>query len=168
MWMPSHRRASSSRRDNESATNMISPLRRRLRVIAVVLISATTLSSCAATTFDESIATTTAVSVPFTIPSGTTDDLLRNLSTAMNGLSVLIGPDSSGRTPAGKNEQLQLIEVLWDAVQTDVTSSDPDAADAIGRMVAQARTAVERNRPADADKAARFAGQVITKYLSNA
>jgi hypothetical protein len=34
-------------------------------------------------------------------------------------------------------------------------------------MVALARTAVERNRPADADKAARFAGVVIEQYLGS-
>ena len=85
----------------------------------------------------------------------------------MNGLSVLIGPDSSGRTPEGKNEQIDLIGALWDAVRDELTASDSEAADAVGRMVALARTAVERNRPADADKAARFAGQVIDQYLGS-
>lgn len=140
--------------------------RRLLRATACGLAAVAILSSCAATTYDESIATSTSVATTSTIPTGTTEELLRNLSTAMNGLSTLIGPDKSGRTPDGKRDQIRLIEALWDAVQTDVTSSDPDAADALGRMVALARTAVERNRPADADKAARFAGQVIDKYLS--
>lgn len=130
------------------------------------IVVSTVLSSCGATTFDESIATSTSVAVTFTVPTGTTDELLNELSIALDGLSVLIGPDSSGRTPAGKNEQIRLIEALWDAVETDVVATDPDAADALGRMVALARTAVDRNRPADADKAARFAGQVISRYIS--
>lgn len=139
-------------------------------LIAVAAVSAASVvSACGATTYDASIATTsTDVTVPFTVPAGTTEELLQDLATAMSALSGLIGPDSSGRTPAGKNDQIVVIEALWDAVQTDVTTADPDAADAIGRMVALAQTAVERNRPADADKAARFAGQVIDKFLNNA
>ncbi len=124
------------------------------------------LTSCGATTFDATIVSTTQVTVVDTVPTGTTQELLLELSTAMNGLSVLIGPDMSGRTPSGKNEQIRLIESLWDVVEADVTSSDAEAADAIGRMVALARTAVDRNRPADADKAARFAGQVIGQFVS--
>lgn len=141
---------------------------RRVPFLIGCLAGAVLLTSCAATTFDESIATSTTMAVQSTMPTGTTDELLQQLSTALNGLSVLIGPDSSGRTPAGKNERIRLIETLWDAVRTDITSSDAEAADAIGRMVALARTAVDRNRPADADKAARFAGQVIGQYLNDA
>lgn len=134
--------------------------------VIAALGAAAVMSGCGATTFDTSIASTTSgAPVTVTVPSGTTDELLQSLAAAMNGLSGLIGPDSSGRTPSGKNEQLVAIEALWDAVQSDVTSSDPEAADAIGRMVALAQTAVDRNRPADADKAARFAGQVIDQYL---
>jgi len=133
-----------------------------------VVLTMSTVSACAATTYDATIASSssTDVSVVVTVPTGTTEELLLGLTSALKGLSGLIGPDSSGRTPAGKNEQLDLIEALWDAVQSDVTAADPDAADSIGRMVALAQNAVERNRPADADKAARFAGQVIDTYLS--
>ena len=140
---------------------------RSIAALGVVL-TMSTVSACAATTYDATIASSssTDVSVVVTVPTGTTEELLLGLTSALKGLSGLIGPDSSGRTPAGKNEQLDLIEALWDAVQSDVTAADPDAADSIGRMVALAQNAVERNRPADADKAARFAGQVIDTYLS--
>lgn len=142
--------------------------RRRMCAGLVIAAVASITMSCAATTFDESIATTSMVSTPTstTVPTGTTQELLSNLAVAMNGLSGLIGPDSSGRTPEGKNERIVTIEALWTAVQPAVTSTDAEAADAIGRMVDLAKTAVERNRPADADKAARFAGQVIDKFLS--
>lgn len=132
-----------------------------------LLVAPLITSACAATTYDAALAPDSTTVVPtFTVPTGTTRDLLRELSTAMNGLSILIGPNPSGRSPAGKNERITEIEALWNAAQLDVTSADPEAADAIGRMVTLARTAVERNRPADADKAARFAGQVIDDYLS--
>lgn len=142
----------------------------RPRVAVVLVIASVTMltTSCGATTFDESIATTSEVTAPIatTVPTGTTRELLDNLAVAMNGLSGLIGPDSSGRTPSGKKERIVTIEALWKAAQPAVASSDAEAADAIGRMVDLAKTAVERNRPADADKAARFAGQVIDKFLS--
>lgn len=143
---------------------------RRSTVALVGVVAISTMSACGATTYDATIASSssTEVTVVVTAPTGTTEELLLALTSALNGLSGLIGPDSSGRTPAGKNEQLDTIEALWDAVQSDVTATDPDAADAIGRMVALAQTAVDRNRPADADKAARFAGQVIDSYLSAA
>jgi hypothetical protein len=46
-----------------------------------------------------------------------------------------------------------------------VSDSSPGTAESLGRMVDLARTAVERNRPADADKAAKFASEVIREYL---
>jgi hypothetical protein len=143
-------------------------LRRRTCGGLVIAAIASISTSCGATTFDESIATTSEVTLPAptTVPTGTVDELLGDLADAMNGLSGLIGPDSSGRTPAGKNERIVAIEALWKAVQTPISATDAEAADAIGRMVDLARTAVERNRPADADKAARFAGQVIDKLLN--
>ena len=147
----------------------ISPSGQRRSTKAFGIAMATVITaSCGATTFDETIATTSEITIPATatVPTGTTEELLRELAVAMSDLSGLIGPDSSGRTPAGKNDRITTIEALWDAVQQDVTSTDPEAADAIGRMVDLSRTAVERNRPADADKAARFAGQVIDKFLN--
>jgi hypothetical protein len=143
-------------------------IRRRACAGLVIAVLAWITTSCGATTYDESIATTSVVSAPTstTVPTGTTQELLGTLAVAMDGLSGLIGPDSSGRTPAGKNERIVTIEALWKAVEPAVAASDAEAADAIGRMVELAKTAVERNRPADADKAARFAGQVIDKFLS--
>lgn len=137
------------------------------RALLTAILGASVLSGCAATTYDESIASsTTDLAVAVSVPTGTTEDLLRTLATEMTGLSEYIGPDRTGRTPDGKTERITLIESLWDAARTEVTATDAEAADAIGRMVALARTAVERNRPADADKAARFAGQVIDQLLA--
>lgn len=122
--------------------------------------------ACAPTTYDTSVSTSSTSAPATTQPSGSVEELLRRLATAMGGLSTYIGPDQSGRTPAGKADQLALIESIWSAVETEVTNEDPASADSLGRMVDLARTAVERNRPADADKAARFAGQVIEEYLT--
>lgn len=132
--------------------------------LTALVIAAST--ACAPTTYDTSVSTSSTVAPTTTLPSGPVEELLRRLATAMEELSSYIGPDQSGRTPAGKADQLALIESIWSAVETAITSDDPDAADSLGRMVDLARTAVERNRPADADKAARFAGQVIEEYLT--
>ena len=84
-------------------------------------------------------------------------------------LSSRIGPrpDNVAKPEGTKIDQLTVIEAIWTAAVNEVESNDPEAAETLARMVAQARTAVERNRPADADKAAKFAGQVITDYLGD-
>jgi hypothetical protein len=136
-------------------------------VISVAVISGVLMvSSCAPTVYDESIATTTITPPSTTEPTGTVEELLVRLSAALDGLSVLIGPDQSGKTPPGRGEQLALIESLWSAAKEPLQAADEAAADSLGRMVALAQTAVQRNRPADADKAARFAGQVIDEFLT--
>ena len=134
-------------------------------LLPLMIATSTVLSSCGATVYDESLAASTTVAPTTTEPVGTVDDLLIRLSTAMGSLSTLIGPDQSGKTPAGRGEQIALIEAIWSAVENEVMDLDPAAADSLERMVALAQTAVERNRPADADKAARFAGQVIDDFL---
>lgn len=135
----------------------------RLAVLGAVLGA---VAGCAPTTYDATIVTSTSAAPTTTEPSGSVEDLLGRLSESMGSLSGFIGPDQSGRTPAGKADQLALIESLWSAVRLDVLDADPEAGDSLDRMVSLARTAVERNRPADADKAARFAGQVIDDYLT--
>lgn len=138
----------------------------RLSMVPLVLAAGALLSSCGATVYDESLAASTTMAPTTTEPVGTTDELLTRLSTEMNALSSLIGPDQSGKTPAGRKEQIALIESIWRAVEDSILTTDPAAADSLARMVALAQTAVERNRPADADKAARFADQVIEDFLT--
>lgn len=136
-------------------------------LISMVIATGTLLSSCGATVYDESLAASTTLAPTTTEPVGTVDELLTRLSTAMNSLSPLIGPDQSGKTPAGRGEQIVLIESIWQAVKESVMEIDPAVADSLQRMVDLAQTAVDRNRPADADKAARFAGQVIDEFLGS-
>lgn len=131
-------------------------------VLAVGLFTA--LVGCAPTTYETS-ASTTVVAATTTIPTGPVDELLPRLRQTMLTLSSFIGPNASGSTTSGKNEVLAEIEALWSAAETVVTSLSPESAESIGRMVDLARTAVERNRPADADKAAKFAGAVIDQLL---
>ena len=128
-----------------------------MKIPRLIAVSTTTLliSACGATTYDST-----------TLPSGTLDELLPRLAEAMNGLSSLIGPNQSGKTKAGKADQLWLINALWNAAETELITIDPVAAESLGRMVDLSNTAVTANRPADADKASRFAGQVIDNFLN--
>ncbi|MEY3680107.1 MAG: hypothetical protein ACO27U_07430 [Ilumatobacteraceae bacterium] len=140
-------------------------IRRRSLALAA---AAFVLPACGATTYDDSIATSTVVVTTTTLPSGTAAELLPRLATSLAGLSILIGPVPDGQAPGDvdKRSLLAEIEALWAAVEREVNIDDPDAGDTLTRMVALARQAVERNRPADADKAAKFAAQVIDAYLA--
>lgn len=123
------------------------------------------LSACGATVYDESAATTTVVVTTTTLPTGTAAELLPRLVESLSDLSILIGPVPDTLRPEGdKRRQLAEIEALWAAVEYEVNADDPDTADTLARMVELARIAVERNRPADADKAAKFAAQAVAAY----
>ena len=135
-----------------------------VRSAAVVFGVVITLSSCAPTTYETS-STTAAVVAATTLPSGPASELLPRLSATMLSLSSYIGPNSSGTTASGKEAVLAEIEALWNAAETEVIALSPESAESIGRMVDLARAAVERNRPADADQAAKFAGTVIDELL---
>jgi hypothetical protein len=137
------------------------------RLIGLLLATLVISTGCA-TTYDRTAETTVAPisASTTTLPSGTVEELLPRLIEAMTGLSSLIGPNQSGRTKAGKADQLALINALWNAAETDLILVDPVAAESIGRLVDLSNNALITNRPADADKAARFAGQVVDNFLN--
>ena len=135
--------------------------RRSIGLVAGALV----LSACGATVYDESAASSTMAATTTTLPTGTAAELLPRLVAAMSNLSILIGPVPDDLRPDGdKRQQLAEIEALWDAVEREVTADDPESAETLTRMVDLARQAVEKNRPADADKAAKFAAQVVNAY----
>lgn len=140
-------------------------MRRSLGLMAATLV----LSACGTTTFDETVATTTIVATTTTLPEGTADELLPRLVTGLSDLSLLIGPIPAGfdRGDIDKRSRLAEIEALWAAVEREVVADDPDTADAIVRMLDLARLAVERSRPADADKAAKFVADLVRDYLAD-
>jgi hypothetical protein len=138
-------------------------LRRSIGLVAGALV----LSACGATVYDESAATTTVVATTTTLPTGTAAELLPRLVSALSDLSILIGPVPDDLRPEGdKRRQLAEIEALWDAVEREVNADDPETGETLQRMVDLARQAVEKNRPADADKAAKFAAQVVNAYTT--
>ncbi len=137
------------------------------RPIGLLLGVLLVLTGCS-TTYDRTAGTTVAPlnASTTTLPTGTVEELLPRLVDAMLGLSSLIGPNQSGQTKSGKADQLALINQLWNAAETELITVDPVAAESLGRLVDLSNTAVTANHPADADKAARFAGQVVDNYLN--
>lgn len=140
-------------------------MRRSLGLTAATLI----LVACGSTTYDETVATSTVVATTTTLPEGTAIELLPRLVTGLSDLSLLIGPVPAGfdRGDVDKRSRLAEIEALWAAVEREVVADDPDVADAIVRMLDLARLSVERSRPADADKAAKFVADVVRDYLAD-
>ena len=140
-------------------------MRRPIGLTAATLV----FVACGTTTYDETVATSTVVATTTTLPEGTAVELLPRLVTGLSDLSLLIGPVPAGfdRGDVDKTSRLAEVEALWAAVEREVVADDPDVADSIVRMLDLARLAVERSRPADADKAAKFVADVVRDYLSN-
>ena len=136
-------------------------------VVTSFAIAAVSLSACGATTYDASRVTTTAVATTTTVPTGSAAELLVRLADSLDGLSTLIGPRADNETLPDSNKRARLAEItaIWNVARSEMAAQDPDGADTIDRMVALATLAVERNRPADADKAAKFTRTVVDAYL---
>lgn len=83
-----------------------------------------------------------------TLPvEGSAADLLPELAIEMSRLGSLIADGE------GDDETLARIEVIWATIRPEIESTHPQLVNGIGATVDMARVAVERTRPADADKA---------------
>jgi hypothetical protein len=123
------------------------------RSIAISIATATLLSACATTIDDGATPTeaTPATSLEATVepaPSGTPDELLAEMATAMSRLSSEVAED-------GDAEQRTLadIEAIWVVLRPQVDATHPELVNGFDTTVDMAGTAVRRVRPADADKA---------------
>ncbi|MEL6890736.1 MAG: hypothetical protein AAFP84_04015 [Actinomycetota bacterium] len=91
---------------------------------------------------------------------GTASDLLPELGIEMSRLSAQID------TAAG-DETIARINATWDAIRPEVETARPDLVNAIGVTVDMANTAVEANRPADADKAFSLLNDLIDSFVGD-
>lgn len=141
--------------------------RNQIRIVTLVsiaaLVSTTSLLSGCATTINESAPTTLADNVVTETTTLTvdqqlsTEELLTQMLTTVNALSEAM-QKSDRQTASKKVDQILLIS---NAVRPKIlTLSDQLAAD-FDRVIALAKSSVERNRPADADKALRFLPLII-------
>jgi LAS superfamily LD-carboxypeptidase LdcB len=141
--------------------------RNQVRIFTLVsiaaIVSVTSLLSGCATTINESAPTTLSANVVTETTTLTvdqqlsTEELLTQMLTTVKGLSEAM--QKSDRQAASiKVDQILLIS---NAARPKILSlSDQLAAD-FDRVIALAKSSVERNRPADADKALRFLPLII-------
>jgi hypothetical protein len=132
-------------------------------VLVASIVSVTSLLSGCATTINESAPTTLADNVVTETTIATidqqlsTEELLGQMLITINALSEAM-QKSDRKTATKKVDQILLIN---NAVRPKIlTLSDQLTAD-FDRVVALAKSSVERNRPADADKALRFLPLII-------
>jgi hypothetical protein len=59
---------------------------------------------------------------------------------------------------------LSRIDGIWAVIQQQIQTQRPDLFDGMQTTIDLATSAVERNRPADADKAARLLGDLVDSY----
>lgn len=127
---------------------------RRTIALCVVAISGTlSLASCA-TTIESGSATTstTPASTTTTIPRGTVPELFAAILTLGGGL----GNDIASGDMRTARTKLADIRATWQAITPQIADLGKDVNDDLQRLVNLYSSAVERKRPADADKATRF------------
>ena len=122
------------------------------------------LSSCATTYNSGATSTTTSpsASTTTTIPRGTTEELFAQLLETGKelGNDIAKGDMSTART------KLADIKAIWIGIQPQIAQATQDLLDDTQRMINMFTTAVERKRPADADKAMRFLPSLISALVN--
>ena len=132
-------------------------------VSIAALVSVTSLLSGCATTFNESAPTTLADNVVTETTTLSvdqqlsTEELLTQMLTTVNALSEAM--QKSDRKTAGNTvDQILLISKI---VRPRILNLSEQLAADFDRVIELAKSSVERNRPADADKALRFLPLII-------
>jgi hypothetical protein len=94
--------------------------------------------------------------------SGTALELLPELGVEMSRLSSQISED-------GDDDKATVARILaiWAAAQPDVEATRPDLLESFQTTVDMATSAVDRNRPADADKAFSNLTRLIDNYTGD-
>ena len=124
--------------------------------LAVLMSCVVALSSCAteiitnaATTIPPELTTTTTLATP----TGDIQQLLTQMNDSIDGLGQKIVDADS----AAYKQTYAEVQAIWEVLKPQVESSGVIGLDEdVRRIVELVRTATQRKRPADADKAARF------------
>ncbi len=118
---------------------------------------ATTINQSAVTTLVSSSESTTQATIDSQL---TTDELLDELLRAVEDLSNSMQKAERRQV----TEQLARVISLSDAIRPKILATSDQLASDFDRVIDLAKSAVERNRPADADKALRFLPLVIDAF----
>lgn len=123
-------------------------LRRTVPLVALVAVA-----GCATTIVDvASTSTAPETTVAVTVPSGSDGELMDLLGSSMGRIAEALG----NRDRSAAKAALADAEAAWSALEPRLLARSAQLAGDAQRLVDLAATAVERNRPADADKAMRF------------
>ncbi len=134
---------------------------RRASGPVLVTLALGSLVACDSVTYDATAttvdrATTTTV---FTA-TGSTADLLASIATRIDGLSEQLVDGE------GQREALARIQAEWAAARPAIEAEKPELLIGFDAVLAQVQRAVDRRRPADADKAAKNLTVLIHSYES--
>lgn len=121
------------------------------RIGPLVVACAFALTGCATTVIDTA-PTTTATPTTTTIPNGSTEELLAELDARLTDLSAATFAQDKPKA----RTILADVEAIWFALEPQARATSDQLVDDLSRIVELARSSVVRNRPAEADKAARF------------
>lgn len=127
--------------------------------LATAACAALLATACAPTTYDASLATTTTPSTT-TLPTGTAAELLE---------AILLEVEDLGRRVAANDADtlaVERIEQLWAGIADEVTTARPDLAEDFDFVITRCRLAVDRQRPADADRAYKNLVVLVDEYVS--
>lgn len=114
------------------------------------------LSACATTIIDTA-PTTTLVAPTTVVPSGTAEELFPLLQRTIAEMSKAISDNNGGVAKT----KLAEVREIWKVLQPQITERGDQFVQDLQRIIDLALSSVERNRPADADKALRFLTLVI-------
>jgi hypothetical protein len=121
------------------------------RTLALLAVAA--LPGCATTIVDVApTSTAPETTVAATVPSGSDDELMGLLGASMGRISEALGD----RDRSAARSALADVEAAWQVLEPRLLARSAQLEEDAQRLVDLAATAVERNRPADADKAMRF------------
>ena len=123
-------------------------------LIVIASSCATTINQSAVTTVASSSETTTQATINSQL---TTDELLDELLLAVDDLSKSMQKAERRQV----TQQLARVVSLSDAIRPKILATSDQLASDFNRVIDLAKSAVERNRPADADKALRLLPLII-------
>jgi hypothetical protein len=138
-------------------------MRRAVFAFLLATASVSMLAGCATTIENGSATTgTTPASTTTTIPRGTVSELFDAMLTLGGGL----GNDIASGEMQTARAKLADIRATWQAITPQIADLGKDVNDDLQRLVTLYDTAVERKRPADADKATRYLDLAIEPIIA--
>lgn len=138
-------------------------MRRAISLCVLVAAGVSLLSGCATTIEGDSATTSTSpASTTTTIPRGTVSELFGAILSLGSGL----GNDIASGEMQTARAKLADIRATWQAITPQIADLGKDVNDDLQRLVNLYSSAVERKRPADADKATRFLDLAIEPIIT--